>query len=469
MSNIDRTDISALRPDANAAAGERATATIRASPHGYLNGVMLGTFLTGLLFYLRFDLAAYAVFCTSWILLPFFALNDRITFDGRRLARTGLLPRLWMWFNGSRKGLKLTDVEQVETQAIRAVRRGGNVFYRYRTILHGKGVSVAFASGGDAFRQMIIAILPKLHDDVLDLRSLDLRRFLSDPKEVLMKAEFARIPSADVLEASARPPSLRREGASQPVFDTDTRPDELHVMANELRMAGYLPQALESFRRALVGSPTGARLLFDFARCLNSYAALRHDQRLTRRSIAALRLSERRAGDDRHLLSEIGESYVQYGEWRRAGELFRRVFERFGDNVRAARGLAELALRDGKIAHVIHHFATANRVAETPALRRWTRGEATYFSRLNSDEEYMETEISRVNLLDTVERGRRTALRIAFLAFPAIFIGVFFEDELIANIGWAVTTVALLIWTGLVVTSRLLARRIPYELAATDD
>ncbi|MBK9216257.1 MAG: hypothetical protein IPM59_11785 [Chloracidobacterium sp.] len=469
MGNIDRADISRLKPDTDVATGEDATVAIRVSPHGYLKGVMLGTFLTGLLFYLRFDLAAYAVFCTSWIFLPFFALNDRITFDGRHLKRTGFLPRLWGWFNGGRKRLKVTDVEQVETQAIRAVRRGGNVHYRYRTVLHGKGVSVAFASGGEAFRQMIMAILPTLHDDALDVRSLDLRRFLSDPKEVLMKAEFARIPSAEVLEAAALPLRGRGDGVRASVTDTDTCSEELHIMANELRLAGHLPRALESFRRALVGRRAGARLLFDFARCLNSYAAMRHDSRLMRRSIAALRLSERRGADDPKLLSEIGECYVQYGEWRRASELFRRVLDRFGDSVRAARGLAELALRDGKIAHVIHHFATANRVAETPALRRWTGGEAEYFSRLNSDEEYMETEISRVNLLDTVERGRRTALRIAFLAFPAVFIGVFFEDELIANIGWAVTSVALLIWTGLVITSRLLARRIPYDLVASDD
>ena len=141
---------------------------------------------------------------------------------------------------------------------------------------------------------------------------------------------------------------------------------------------------------------------------------------------------------------------------------------RFGHHFRAARGLAEAALRAGKIAHVIHHFAAAGRVAETPALRRWSRGEADYFARLNADEEYMEMEVSRVNLLETIERSRRTALRIALLAFPSVFVGVFFEDELIANIGWAVTTVALLIWTGMVITARMLSRRIPYELVTED-
>ncbi|MBP9664256.1 MAG: tetratricopeptide repeat protein [Pyrinomonadaceae bacterium] len=469
MSNTDRTNITSLHPEPDVTVAEQPTVSIRVSPHGYLKGLMLGTYFTGLLFYLHFDVAAYLVFCISWILIPFFTLNDRISFDGRRLARSGLLPRLWTWFNGGRKRLRITDVEQVETQAVRAIRRGGNIYYRYRTVLHGKGLGITLASGGEAFRQMLAAILPKLHNDSLDLRSSDLRDFLSDPKETLMKAEFARIPSADMLEAEMARHRARQRTETQHVGDTDMNADELQVMGNELRLAGYLPQALESFRRALVIRPSDARLIFDFARCLNSYAAVRRNSGLTRRSVAALRLSERRAGDDRALLSEIGECYVQFGEWRRASEAFRRVVDRVGGDFRAARGLAELALRDGKVAHVIHHFAAANRVASTPALRRWARGEADYFSRLNDDEEYMETEVSRVNLLESVERARRTALRIALLAFPAVFIGVFFEDALIANIGWAVTTVVLLIWTGLFVTARMLSRRIPYELVASDD
>jgi len=468
VGKADNNPAATVQTDQNAAALEHDPVLIRVSPHGYLTGIILGTFLTGLLFYLRLDLAGYLIFCFSWIVLTFLALNDQISFDGRRLERTGLLPRLWTWFNGSRRRLKLTDIEQVETQAIRAVRRGGNVHYRYRTVLHGKGVSISFASGGEDFRQMIRAILPRLSDNALDVRSLDLRQFLTDPKETLMKAEFARIPSADVLEAS-RPLSRNVLSKSCSAVDADATSDDLHIMANELRIAGFLPQALESFRRALVSRPRDARLLFDFGRCLNSYAALRRDKRMTRRSIAALRLAERRADDDIDLLSELGECYVQVGEWRRASAAFQRILDRIGDNFRAARGLAEIALRDGKIAHVIHHFASANRVAETPALRRWTRGEADYFSRLNDDEEYMETEFARVNLLETIESSRKTTLRIAFLAFPAVFIGVFFEDALIANIGWAITTVALLIWTGLIITARMLSRRIPYDLVSSDD
>ena len=43
------------------------------------------------------------------------------------------------------------------------------------------------------------------------------------------------------------------------------------------------------------------------------------------------------------------------------------------------------------------------------------------------------------------------------------------EDDLIANIGWAVTAVSLLIWTGMIVSVRLLSQRIPYDLVESDD
>ena len=78
-------------------------------------------------------------------------------------------------------------------------------------------------------------------------------------------------------------------------------------------------------------------------------------------------------------------------------------------------------------------------------------------------------EIGRVNLLETVERSKKTALRIAFFGFPAIIAGIMLEDDLIANIGWAVSTVSLVIWTGLIMSGHLLAQRIPYDMMETED
>ena len=472
MSELNRTNLSkvraAVKPDAVLL--PETPVSIRVSPHSYFTALLLGTFFSALLFYLEIDVAGFILFGISWILLPFFALNDRISFDGKSLVRTGLVPRFWSWFNASRRRLKLTDIEQVETQSIRAIKRGGNVHYRYRTVIRGKGLSVAIASGGEDFRRMIKGILPRISENVLDVRSIELREHLAEPKETLMRAEFSRIPSADVLEGAFKATGSRKSKTHAVRGDLeDEKAEELQSLANELRLSGYLLQALEAFRRALVLRPADARLLFEFARCLHSYAGMTRDPKLERKAIAALRLSERRAAGDGDLLARLGECYFQIGEWRRAGNVFQTVLDNLGENFRAARGLAEMALREGKIAHVIHHFSTANRIAETPALRRWTKGEAEYFSHLNSDDEYMELEISRVNMLETVESSQKTALRIASLAFPAVIAGLLLEDDLIANIGWAVSAVSLLIWTGMIVSVRLLSQRLPYDLVETED
>lgn len=449
------------------------TASIRVSPHSYITALLLGTFFSALFFYLEMDIPGAILFALSWISLPFFALTDRIQFDGRRLTRSGIIPRLWARLNSNRSSLKVTDIEQIETEAIRAVKRGGNIIYRYRTAVRGKGVNITIASGGDDYRRIIKSILPRLSENVLDNRSIELRDHLADPKETLMKAEFSRIPATDVLESSYRSVGTRGKRlstVSRPLeLPEDEKVDDLRSLANELRLSGYLFQALEAFRRALIIRPLDARLLFEFARCLHSFAGVQHDAKLERRALAALRLSERRAGNDGELLVRLGEWYFQIGDWRRAGSMFQNALERVGENFRTARGLAELALREGKIAHVIHQFSTANRIAETPSLRRWSKSEADYFSNLNSNEEYMELEIGRVNMLDTVETFKRSALRIAVFSFPMIVVGLIFEDEVVANIGWAVSTVSLLIWTGLIVTTRLLAQRIPFELVDTDE
>lgn len=471
MSDIDQTHINAAESNASDDAGaQAASVSVRVSPHSYFSALFLATFVSAFLFYVELDLAGVIVFGASWILIPSFALNDRIAFDGRRLVRTGIVPAIWSWINTSRRSLKISDIEQVETQSVRALKRGGNVHYRYRTQIRGKGLSITIASGGDDFRRMLKGILSKLADNVLDTRSMELRDHLADPKETLMRAEFARIPSAEVLESSLRHTRAKSWPLPESTVEAgDGKADDLRDLANALRVGGYFPQALEAFRRALVLRPRDGRLLFDYARCLYSVAGMERSRKLERRAIAALRLSERRSASDGDLLVRLGEWYFQIGEWRRAENVFQAALDRIGENFRTARGLAEIALREGKIAHVIHHFATANRIAETPSLRRWAKGEADYFSNLNSDEEYMELEIGRVNMLENVERSKKTTLRITFLALPAIAAGIILENGLIANIGWAVSGVAVMIWTGLTFTARMLSERIPYDLVEQDD
>ena len=464
-------DISAAENTVSASFPEK-RASIRVAPNSYFTALMLGTFFSAFFIYLELDQWAMILLGLSVIMLPALAFTDRIAFDGKRLRRTGILPRIWAWFNGYFYHLKLSDIEQVETQALRALKRGGSVFYRYRTTVNGRGLKFVFASGGEEYRRMIRLIFPRLAENVLDNRSIELRDYLSEPKEVLMKAEFAHIPSSDVLEDSInifhKPDRSKERSNDEPGAADLERVEYLRRLANELRLSGHLLQALEAFRRALVIHPQDGWLLFEAARCLHSFAGAERDIKLNRKSIAMLRLAEKRARNDKELLARLGESYFQFGDWERARTVFLKSIDRVEENFRSLRGMAEIALREGKIAHVIHNFLAANRLAETPALRRWTQGEADYFSHLNDDEDYMEMEISRINLLETLENSKKTSLKIAMIGFPAIIIGMVLGEDLISNLGWAVSTVSLLIWTGLLASLNLFSERIPYELVEED-
>lgn len=448
------------------------TASIRVSPNSYFTALFLSTFFTGFFVYLEFDLTAAVLFALSWTLIPFFAFTDRIVFDGKRLSRTGFLPNAWAYLNGSINRLKLSDIEQAETQALRALKRGGSVFYRYRTSVRGKDIHFAFASGGEDYRRMVRQIFPRLSENVLDNRSIELRDYLAEPKETLMKAEFEQIPAPEVLESSLKglySKEKHRNDRQNDGHEDVERAEYLRRLANELRLSGHLLQALETFRRALVLNPRDNWLLFELARCLQSFAGSERNRDMERRALALLRLAEKRGQNDGELLARLGESYFQFGEWERAGRVFQRALERVETSFRSVRGLAEIALREGKIAHVIHHFSTANRLAETPALRRWTRGEADYFSRLNTDDTYMEMEVSRINMLDTLERSKKTTLKITFFGFPLIMAGVVLDESLVANLGWAICSVSLLIWAGLIMSQRMLSGRIPLEMVPEED
>lgn len=468
-----KTVISSEKTSAAATTSEQ-TISIRVSPNNYFIAVFLTTFVSAFLVYLEYDFFAVALFAAGWISIPFLAWNDRIEFDGRRLTRTGFLSRAWAWMNSTKYRLKISDVEQVESQSLRALKRGGTVFYRYRTTIQGKNLKFIFASGGEDYRQMIHKILPLLPENALDNRSIDLRDYLAEPKETLMKAEFAHVPSADVLESSLNEfqsvgKNRRTKRKEKSSGDEELeKADYLRQLGNELRLSGYLLQSLEAFRRALVLNPKDAWLLFDFARGLHSFANSERNAALQKKAFAALRLAEKRAATDGALLARIGETYFQYGNWERAEKVFARTVDTLGKSFRAARGLAEIALRAGKIAHVIMQFAWANQLADTPALRRWTRNETEYFSRLNHDEDYMEMEIGRVNLLETLEAARKTCLKISLAGFPFIIVGLTVFDDLIANIGWAISFVALVAWLGLMLSQNLLSSRIPIDFDLED-
>jgi tetratricopeptide (TPR) repeat protein len=443
--------------------------SVRSPRVGYLAAFAVTMFFAAYSYYLEYYIASAMIAAAAIFIIPPVAFTDRINFDGKRIYRSGIGAFIWSFIDRSLNRLKIRDIEFIDTYPLRSIKRGSNVRYRYKTTIRGRGLEFSFVSGSEDYRSMVAEVFTRVSENVLDTRSVEIRDHLIDPKAAIRKAVFSKIPSADVLEDSfARFRKGRKSGANRrengAIADAPEKVADLHDLGNELRTAGFLLQSFEAFRRALLFSPHDGELLLDFGRCLQSISVTQKSEKLHRRSVAALCLAERHANGDPDLLTRLGEAYFQLDEWRRAESVFRRVTEGMGDNFRALRGLAEIALREGKIAHVIHHFSSANRVAGTTALRRWSRAEADYFSRLNDDDEYMDLEIARVNLLETLEHSSATSLKIASLGLPTIIIGALFEDKLIMDIGWAVAAVALLIWSGLTISQRLFRSRIPFEI-----
>ncbi len=444
---------------------------VRVSPTSYLSAIILFTFLGGFLFYLELENVGIVIIALTWLTLPAFAFFDRIVFDGETLRRTGLIPRLWNSISSESDSLKLDDVEQVETHTLRAARHGSSVFYRYRTQVRGNGFSFVFASGGEAYRSLAQRLFYWLDEDKLDLRSIELRDYLIENRALNEKVANLRLPSEDSLESfrskSNRETNLRRKKFTP--GDTEMKNAEsLRRVANELRLKGSLLQSLEAFRRALLLTPNNAWLLYEFARCLHSYSSAERNDKLLRRAHAALRLAENRANRDSELLSRIGESYFQFGDMNKARKAFFRALEIGGENFRAARGLAEVALREGKLGHVVHHFSTAIRNAKDSALKNWAQEEANYFLLLNNDEDYMEAEMTRINWLEGTRTGKSMMVRLAIGGVLTIAIGSFL-DETIATLGWSATTISLGLWFGLNTFNKILSVRCPKEITEIDD
>ena len=286
-----------------------AVASVRVSPGPYLAIASVFTFLSALL--LRADENGLALLLLSigWLIVPLLAITDRIVFDGHYLSRRGFVALVMRLLLRSRTQLAINDFETVETNAVRTLRRGGRVRYRYRTQIAGKGVEFVFASGGANYRKLVRELFPLIHEDKLDNRSRDLRDYLSAPRSVNRKAREAHLAPAALLDVTrtdfklgGRKDSRLDFGEQQPSPEDMERAHLLMRLGNELRVLGRLREAGEAFRRALNVSPGGAWLIYDFARLLRSQASSQGDARLLLRARAALRLASIRADKDLVLL-----------------------------------------------------------------------------------------------------------------------------------------------------------------------
>lgn len=441
-------------------------ASVRASSGAYLVVSSVLTFSAGLLLRSERDGWALLAIAVAWTLLPALALTDKIVFDGESLVRRGVIPLIYQLISGRNQQLSLAEVERVDTNAVRTLRRGGRVRYRYRSQISGRGTGFVFASGGRRYRQMVQRLFPLIHDDKIDLRTRELRDYLCDPRSLNHELDRLKLASSEVLDNATAEFKLggKREQAEEQSNTHEISAGDverallLRQLGNKLRIAGRLREAGEAFRRALNVLPQDGRLIYDFARLLRSQASARGDARLLSRARAALRLSAMRSDEDAALLSLIGEGFLECNEAARAERTFQRAIELEPGTFRARLGLADVALRNGKLAHVIHQYRDAARQASEKALVRYARREADYYVRLNDDDDYLSAELSRINWLQTLTRGRRLAARVTNSSILLALIGTY-ADPAIAGIGWTLASSSLVAWLASLFAGKLLSPR----------
>jgi tetratricopeptide (TPR) repeat protein len=427
-------------------------ASVRVSPGPYLALAGVVTFIAALLLRGNHDAAALILIGVAWLIIPVLAFSDRIAFDGSSLRRQGPLASVLHLVFGYRKQLTIDDFETVETQAVRTLRRGGRVRYRYRTQITGKGKEFVIVSGGRDYRKLVHALFPLIHEGKLDNRSRDLRDYLNDPSFLNRKTQLSQLASSDLLDVTGSDFKLGRKFRRRvDVAETPATPEDLERarllrrLGNELRVSGRLREASEAFRRALNVRPHGAWLIYDFARLLRSQASAQADARLLSRARAALRLASIRAENDVVLLPLIGESFLECGDARHARRALEKVVEIDSGNFKARVGLADIALREGKLAHVIHHYQEAARVSSEQALARYARSEGEYYMQLNNDDDYLAAELRRINWLQNVTRIRRLALRVTNASVLLALIAGFI-DPVAGSLGWSLASSGLIIW-----------------------
>lgn len=456
--------LSEVREERERAQKRSTLASVRVSPGPYLAIASVITFIAALALRAEYDAIALVLLASAWLIIPVLALTDRIAFDGLSLRRQGPIPSLLHLLFGYRKQLSIDDFETVETQAVRTLRRGGRVRYRYRTQITGKGKEFVIVSGGHYYRHFVRELFPLIHEGKLDNRSRDLRDYLNDPSFLNRKTQLSQLAPSDILDITRSDFRLGRKLRRAEPPETPATAEELERarllrrLGNELRVSGRLREAGEAFRRALNVRPHGAWLIYDFARLLRSMASAQADARLLSRARAALRLARIRAKDDLVLLPLIGESFLECGDARHARRALEKVVEIDSGNFKARVGLADIALREGKLAHVIHHYHEAARVSSEEALARYARSEGDYYMQLNNDDDYLAAELRRINWLQSVTRIRRLALRVTNASVLLGIVGGLF-DPVAGSVGWSLASSGLIIWLLTLVGTRILFTR----------
>lgn len=383
---------------------------------------------------LKTGLLAMALVC--WVMLvPVIAAAalDRIEFDGQTIFHRGPLAFLLSKLFRIRRELPVSEIETITTETTSLSLATGDTRMSYRTRLSGAGIEIVVRSHRSTYVPFIKWLFRAAGSNKLDPRSLELFEYLE---------------SGATIKGS---PVLKDEIAAMPV-------SRLRRMANALKLAGRLAQASNYFRVAYEKEPRNPELLYEMSRFFRS-SAQSLDLKLLQRSDACLRLAARLAGEEANLLERIGEAFFERLDYKRASECFRRALASDPARFRANVGLAEIALRDGKLAHVAH-FYNAAAASDDRALARMAAREARYYERLMGDDDFLESELRRIRVSNQIRWARRLAAVTFFISWMiAGFIGRFYS--FVEEFGWALMATSGLVWCAATFTIRYFRRRIP--------
>lgn len=359
------------------------------------------------------------------------AAFDRIEFDGEVIRHRGLLAFLLTHLFRIRRELPISEVEAITTETLRLSFATGDARISYHTRISGAVSEIVIRSHRSTYAPFIKALVSKVGPHKLDPRSSEIYEYFATGNALkgspVLKSDIAAMP----------PPLLRRIG-------------------NALRLAGKLAQASSYFRVAYEKEPRNPQLLYEMSRFFHS-SAQTEDTRLLQRSDACLRLASRLAVNEPALLERIGEAFFERTDFKRAGECFRRALALDPERFRANIGLAEIALRDGKLAHVAHFYHAAASSRDV-ALARMAGREARYYERLMEDDDFLEGELRRIKISNQIRWARRLAATTFFSAWlVGGIVGRF--SQMIEQFGWAIMAMSGILWLALMCTTRLFRRR----------
>jgi tetratricopeptide (TPR) repeat protein len=350
--------------------------------------------------------------------------GDRLVLDGQCLKHRGLKALFQAFALGRQTKLAMEEIEIISTIVTHAGRDGTLV---YRTTICGAGLRWVISSRQFDYARFVQSLFSAVSPNILDPRSRELLNYWPE------RDQLSWWQSATLSPTLMTPPRLWRR------------------LANNFALAGQFETAARYFRLAYRQDPRNAQLCYEMGRFLRLRAAMEKQPRennqpraarragrsrgrtpsaigfcrrpaafCSRQAEACLRLAGRLAREDAALLERIGETFFESHQDRLALRYFERALQVDPHRLRASIGVAEVALRSGQAARVVHYYQAAARVAVAQgddSLARLAERQAGYYERLRADDRFLDAEMMRLDLLNQLKWARRGAMSAFFAAW----------------------------------------------------